>query len=320
MIARLLRWVLAFELIAASLLGWLFTFELTTPFGPIVSLVFGLLLVLAVHSAFVALYFLVTRSVGGAVPSEFRLGILGALRTYIHELFASLRGFNFAHPFLAHAEAPLPSALPRPIPLLFVHGYFCNRAIWLPLMREAAHRGFICEAVTLEPAFGSIEDYPQVIEAAVKTLLVKAHCDQVILVCHSMGGLAAREWMRRFGDAHVTRIITLGSPHAGTVMARCGHSVNVRQMRLKSPWLAALSASESAERRGKITSIFSFHDNIIAPQGSSVLTGAKAIGLGGIGHVTLVYSKQVWDIVFGEIERVCNAAGAEREISLDTAF
>lgn len=318
MIARLLRSVLAFELIAASLLGWLFAFELTTPFGPIVSLAFGLLLVLAVHSAFVALYFLITRTVGGAVPSEYRLGIHGALRTYIQEVFASLRGFNFAHPFLAHAKVPLPKVLTHPIPLLFVHGYFCNRAIWLPLMREAAHRGFICEAVTLEPAFGSIEDYPPVIEAAVQTLLVKAHCDQLILVCHSMGGLAAREWMRRFGDARVTRLITLGSPHGGTVMARCGQSVNVRQMRPKNPWLAALNASESAERRGKITSIFSFHDNIVAPQRSSVLTGAKAIGLGGVGHVNLVYSQQVWDIVFGEIERVCNAADSEHEISVQT--
>lgn len=305
MMARLLRWILALELSLACLLGWLFASVLN---APIVGYVSGFILVLAVQPTIIALDFLITRRTGGSVPPEFRLTTHQALCTYVREIIASMWGFGVAHPFLAHVHAPVPRQGSQSVALLFVHGYFCNRAIWLPWMREAAHRGFWCEAVTLEPVFGSIEDYPPVIETAVQRLLGAARCNQLIIVCHSMGGLAVRQWMRRFGDARVTRVIALGSPNAGTVMApRWVRSPNLKQMCRESLWREALNASESAKSRAKITNIFSHHDNIVAPQSSSALAGTRTISIGGVGHVSLVYSKQVWAIVFAEIERACNA-------------
>ncbi|GAA5230893.1 hypothetical protein GCM10025794_25590 [Massilia kyonggiensis] len=39
--------------------------------------------------------------------------------------------------------------------------------------------------------------------------------------------------------------------------------------------------------RARIVSIYTHHDNIIAPQDSSVLPGARNLAFGGVGHVAL---------------------------------
>ena len=102
-----------------------------------------------------------------------------------------------------------------------------------------------------------------------------------------MGGLAARAWMRRYGSARVARVITLGTPHHGTALARFGPGANAVQMRREGPWLRDLAASEGPDVRARIVSIYTHHDNIVAPQDSSVLPGARNIAFGGVGHVAL---------------------------------
>jgi CheY-like chemotaxis protein len=72
-------------------------------------------------------------------------------------------------------------------------------------------------------------------------------------------------------------------------------------MRRASGWLRELAASEDAGRRALVTSIFSHHDNIVVPQTSSVLEGARNIALGGVGHVALGCNDRVLDIVMAEL-------------------
>jgi pimeloyl-ACP methyl ester carboxylesterase len=40
--------------------------------------------------------------------------------------------------------------------------------------------------------------------------------DKVILICHSMGGLAARQYVQNNNDHHVAKIITVSTPHLGS--------------------------------------------------------------------------------------------------------
>ena len=88
-----------------------------------------------------------------------------------------------------------------------------------------------------------------------------------------MGGLAARAWLRNdpHALARAARLITLGTPHHGTVLANLGVGANARQMRCSqagepSAWLRALAAGESAAARARMVSIWTYHDNIVAPQ------------------------------------------------------
>jgi len=68
-----------------------------------------------------------------------------------------------------------------------------------------------------------------------------------------------------------------------------------------SGWLAQLAASEAPETRALITSMYSHHDNIVAPQSSAHLPGARNIAFGGIGHVALASDARVLRQLVAEI-------------------
>jgi len=93
--------------------------------------------------------------------------------------------------------------------------------------------------------------------------------------------------------------------HPGTALAHLGVGRNARQMRRDGDWLAALASNEPAARRAAVTSIFSHHDNIVAPQESCRLPGARNVAFGGVGHVELGRSAAVLDVVMAEINAVC---------------
>ena len=101
-------------------------------------------------------------------------------------------------------------------------------------------------AVSLEPVFGSIDDYRQTIADAVRRLEQATGLAPVI-VAHSMGGLAARAWLAAQPEA------PLASPRDDRLAARrhaarrrTAEARTSRQMRLGSDWLARLAASEAA--------------------------------------------------------------------------
>ncbi|WP_229425598.1 MULTISPECIES: alpha/beta fold hydrolase [unclassified Massilia] len=180
-------------------------------------------------------------------------------------------------------------------------------------MRPRLERARISHAtVDLEPVAAPIDSYVPLIEQAVEELRAATGSQQVALVAHSMGGLVVRAWMRRHGSERVARVITLGTPHHGTGMANFGLGANAVQMRWRgggpSAWLRALAASEDGARRALVTSIFSHHDNIIAPQTSSLLPGARNLAFGGIGHVALGCNARVLDAVMAELGALAFAA------------
>lgn len=324
MIAAIQRSALVALFLGAALTAWLFVLWFGGRLGMATAALLGVFCVFAIHPYFVATNFLVSRIAASPVPKAMRLSPWQALKTYDAELDASVRGFWFAHPFLSRRPAPAPVAPLRKLPLLFVHGYFCNRALWLPFMRDAAQRGYVCEAVTLAAPFDDIDHYADPIAAAIDALLTRARAcgvgaDQVVVIAHSMGGVAVRAAIRRDGAARIAHVITLGSPHAGTVHAWLGSVTNVRQMRRRSAWLRELDAFETAHEhdasrdasvlpRARYTAVFSYHDNIVAPQETACLAGAHNVALAGIGHVSLVYSERVREVVFAEIDAIDAAA------------
>jgi hypothetical protein len=66
-------------------------------------------------------------------------------------------------------------------------------------------------------------------------------------------------------------------------------------------WLRGLAAAEQAGPAAPITSIYSCHDNFVAPPESSVLAGAKNVPLRGLGHLSLLFSGHVAALVEAEL-------------------
>jgi triacylglycerol esterase/lipase EstA (alpha/beta hydrolase family) len=241
-----------------------------------------------------------------ATPAGFRLGLRGWLRLFGEEFAASMLYSSWFGPRAsAHHRIFAGSSAP---PVLLLHGYGCNSGYWASLtpLLEAAQISYA--TVDLEPIGGDIDGYVPLVQRAAEELCAAAGAAKVVLVAHSMGGLVARAWLRAHGAGRAARIITLGTPHHGTSLAGLAPGANALQMRRvagKQPgpgeWLQALAAGEDMQTRALITSIYTHHDNIIAPQTSSHLPGARNLEFGGIGHVALGSNPRILAAVMREI-------------------
>jgi triacylglycerol esterase/lipase EstA (alpha/beta hydrolase family) len=221
-------------------------------------------------------------------PPAFRLGPAGWLRLLAGEFRASMLTTSWRMP---RGQARMRIHDGGKVPVLLVHGYGCNSGYWdalVPLLDAAriSHAG-----VDLAPVGGDIDGYAPQLQRAAEALCAATGAAQVMVVAHSMGGLVARAWMRAHGSGRVARLVTLGTPHNGSALARFGPGVNAGQMRRSGAgpgaWLGALAANETPATRARIVSLYTHHDNIVSPQTSSVLPGARNIDFGGIGHVRL---------------------------------
>jgi triacylglycerol lipase len=294
MIARLQRLLLLGQVVLAlgtmAWLGWV------RDWHPAAAIAAGLLAPVLVHGTFLAAGFLLAAATAGPRPPGAVRGLLPWIRAWALEVVDSARTFTWAQPLLANRPWPDPVG-PRRIPVLLVHGYFCNRAVWLPMAARLAASGHPVAGIDLEPPFSSIDEHVPAIADAVERLKRQTGASKVAMLCHSMGGLAARAYLRRHGDASIAQVVTLGTPHRGTVHAYLGLGTCVRQMRPDSDWLQRLAADEPAERRHRFTLIRTWQDNIVAPHAIQQLDGAAVHDFGGIGHVTLAYDRRVQDRV-----------------------
>jgi triacylglycerol esterase/lipase EstA (alpha/beta hydrolase family) len=233
--------------------------------------------------------FVMASRAASPTPPAYRLGFGARVRMLAEEFCASMLVTSWHVPrgCARMTVHPHGDRVPASLPVLLVHGYGCNSGYWAHLVPLLDREGISHASIDLEPVAGSIDDYAPLIEERVRALCAATGAVRVAIVAHSMGGLAARAWMRRYGSARVEKVITLGTPHHGTQLARFGLGANAVQMRRDGPWLRDLAASEGPDVRARIVSIYTHHDNIVAPQDSSVLPGTRNIAFGGVGHVAL---------------------------------
>lgn len=251
----------------------------------------GLVLPVLGYGATLACQFMLLARHGGRVAAA--PSCLSLMRAWWRELVCGLQVFAWRQPFRAHAEADQLAGAPGQCGVIFVHGLMCNRGFWAPWMRRAKAMGVPCMAVNLEPVFASIDHYAPVIEAAV----VRMHAATgrpPFLICHSMGGLAARAWLRASGARdRVARVVTIATPHAGTWLARFGHGPSSGQMALSSEWLQALAHGETAQDHAAFTCWYSDCDNIVFPVSTAALAGADNRMVPGQAHVALAFHARV---------------------------
>lgn len=228
------------------------------------------------------------------------------VRAWWDEACSAPRIFCWQQPFRSQAWADQPLGRPGQRGLVLVHGFVCNRGLWNRWFPRLQALGVPYIAVNLEPVFGDIDDYVEPIDAAV-TALQESTGLPPLVVAHSMGGLAVRAWLRRFGGgaalARTHRIVTLGTPHTGTVLARFGVSSNTRQMGFASEWLQTLAGLEPPSVQAHFTCVYSNCDNIVFPTSTATLPHAEAVGLTACAHVHMVDHAPVFDLVMDRLQR-----------------
>jgi len=183
-----------------------------------------------------------------------------------------------------------------------------NRGLWNPWMRRLRRLDRAFVAVNLEPVFTTLDEYVPQVERAVRRMETATGLAPVI-VAHSMGGLVARAWLRSRathkrsdGTAEAARLITIGTPHRGTWLARLARPVNARQMRIGSRWLTTLTGREPPTLQGLITSWWSECDQIVYPPPTAVFPGSEAKQLRGVGHIALTAREEIWNEIRRRID------------------
>ncbi len=190
---------------------------------------------------------------------------------------------------------------PGRVPVLLVHGYLCNRGLWWRLRRRLRARRFAVATINLEPPLAGLDRLAAQLDERIDALLAETGAEKVMLVTHSMGGLAARACLRRRGAVGVAGLVTLAAPHHGTRIARLGLGRNAREMQPDSEWLRRLNGEPPPPI--PMATLWSRDDEIIDPPETSRLAGARETILDGVGHIAMAFSPTVLAWVEAELAR-----------------
>lgn len=304
-LARLLQVACTTHLLLA--LGWL---AWRWPVSA-VQAVAGACTILLVPSAALALELLIVGIVGRSDPAP-RPSVPQLVRAWLSETLHLYRTFYWRQPFRWRQEADHagPAASGR-VGVVLVHGFMCNRGFWNQWLRDLRARGHAFVAVNLEPLFAPIDSCESCIEEAVQRM-ERLTGRPPVLVCHSMGGLAARAWWRARGrEGRLAHLVTIGTPHRGTWLARLSQRANGRQMRLASDWLDQLARDEVRRPLPAATCWYSNCDNVVFPASTATLPGADNRFVAGEPHVALGFHPQVRGAFVELLERLQGARQGE---------
>jgi len=256
----------------------------------------------AVIAAFMTLYCVLAWVFRSPRPRDLRIGIGGTLRLLWNEFRALTRSGRRMMLYRRLIKEPPPG--PATLPVLLVHGVLCNAGVWQGFARRLALRGIApVYAISYGPPLAPIETFADQLAARIDAILAATGARDLVVVSHSMGGLVALAYCRKYGAARIRRAISLATPYRGSVHAWCFFGACLAQLRPGNGWLAALN--HAAATRPPLTSIWSWHDTMVAPQTSSRVDGADNVELTGVGHNAMLADA-------GAFEAVVAAIGAAR--------
>jgi len=260
---------------------------------------------LAVPLAFTIFWFGLAWWFRAERPAAIRLSPGSRLAMFLGEFRALAR--SVPRMILYRFLMPEPTPSPAALPIVLLHGVGCNAGVWSGFRRHREEMGpQPVYALSYGPPLHSIEHFAEQLASCLAAIEAATGAQQVIVVGHSMGGLVARAYIRRYGAAKVRRLVTIGTPHHGSLHAWLMLGPSLAQMRPGSGWLRELN--RGADAAGVATvSIWSWHDSMVTPQTSSRIEWGENVVLAGIAHNALLDHPDVWAQLDAQIDRAATS-------------
>lgn len=207
------------------------------------------------------------------------------------------RSHGGSGPHAPQAPVAAPATLP---PVLLVPGYSMNRGCFQFLALYLRRRGWRWVwPINNVPFSSPIPVLAHSLARRVQELREASGAPQVDIVAHSMGGVLAAWYVNHLGgDAYVRRVVTLGTPWAGTRQAVFGMRREVRDLLPDSPIIQSLGPVKVS-----LVSIWSQDDAIVLPPESARRLDAPSPAVRRIGHMSLLMSAQAFRLVLQALER-----------------
>lgn len=200
-------------------------------------------------------------------------------------------------------------------PVLLVHGLVDNRSIFAVMRRSLRRRGFtsVC-SWNYSPLLTDVAHGAHDLGRHIERICRETGHDQVHVVGHSLGGLIARYHVQRQGgDRRIASLVTLGTPHRGSVLAHVAPTPLIRQLRPGSPVLRELE-QPAPGCRTRITAVYSDLDELVLPVTSGRCDhpdlDARNVLVRGVGHMSLSFHRTVLDEVAATLAGVRGPAAA----------
>ena len=188
------------------------------------------------------------------------------------------------------------------VPVVLVHGLIDNHSIFAVMRRSLRRRGFtsVC-SWNYSPLLSDVARGAADLGRHLDRICERTGYERVHVVGHSLGGLLARYHVQRQGgDRHVESLVTLGSPHQGSVLAHLLPTPLVRQLRPGSALLQEL-AEPAPGVRTPMTAIYSDLDQVVVPTSAGRCDHpdlqARNVLVRGVGHMSLPFHRSVLDEV-----------------------
>ena len=196
-------------------------------------------------------------------------------------------------------------------PIVLVHGIGDNRSAFAVLSGALRRRGFgVVHAINysvLTALTGDVRRSAALLGAQIERICEQTGSEQVHVVGHSLGGLIARYYVQRLhGDSRVRTLVTLGTPHRGTLAAYLLPTPLTRQLRPGSELLSEL-AEPCRSIRTRFVVVWSEMDQVIVPQRNARLEHPSLLveehQIRDSGHLSLPVDTRTLHVVVTSITR-----------------
>lgn len=208
------------------------------------------------------------------------------------------------------------------VPVLLVHGVIDNRSIFAVLRRSLRRQGFRqVRTMNYGLLSNDVRTVAEHLGDTVRRLCVETGHPRIRLVGHSLGGLIARYHVQRQGgDALVDTLVTLGSPHNGTHLARALPGRLARQLRPGSELLTEL-AGPAPGCATRMVAVYSRNDEIVLPGRNARIQhpdlNAANVAFDAVGHQALPIDPRVLAVVAAALRSSAPGRAAARSTSPD---
>ncbi|MGV3523044.1 MAG: alpha/beta fold hydrolase [Candidatus Sericytochromatia bacterium] len=191
---------------------------------------------------------------------------------------------------------PAQRRLNSKVPVLLVPGYAEPSWYFMyGIYRNLKAQGWPVEGINLFPNFASAEEQALKVKARIDDMRQRLGVDRVDLVVHSFGGLISRHYIQELGGTETVRqLITVATPHHGTLTAHLGPGESAVQLRPNSAFLKRLNGKGFAYAPVRYTSIWSNLDEIVIPPKNAIMPDSTVHYVPWTGHLTIMFSQRTY--------------------------